>query len=258
MLLTVDIGNTQTAIGVYDGEDLKACWRVASDKQYSSDQLLIQLHGLLQLRDGFHGKIDAAVVSSVVPVLTRAWSRALRKMIGDNVQIVNASEDYGIAVNYGNRKEIGPDRIADAVAAIAKYGYPSVVVDLGTATNIEVIDQTGAFIGGIIAPGFSVSADALFSHAARLASVDIDVPPHVVGKSTVEAVQSGLLFGEVARIDGLVEMIKDELGCDAKVIATGGLHSQIAPISKTIDVCDPLLTLEGLRIIYQRTREVSC
>ena len=250
MLLAVDIGNTQTVIGVYKGEELRVSWRVASDKTATSDQVLIQLHDLLGLEDGIAGNVSDAIISSVVPVLTTAWTNAFRKVLGKEPEVVHASDDYGLKIKYRNPREIGPDRIADAVGAIGKYGAPAIVVDLGTATNIEVIDRDGAFLGGVIAPGLTVSANALFASAARLAQVDVEVPEQVIGRSTIEAVQSGLTFGEVERIDGLVERIKEELGYDATVIATGGLHGLIAPISRTIDVCDGMLTLDGLRMIH--------
>ena len=252
MLLAIDIGNTQTVIGVYDGDDLRASWRVASNKDATADEVVIQLHGLLNLEENLVDGIADAIISSVVPVLTLSWQVAIRRLIGHEPHIVSAREDYGLPIKYRNPREIGPDRIADAIAVVAKYGAPAIVVDLGTATNIEVIDEDGAFLGGVIAPGVYVSANALFASAARLAQVDVEVPEHVIGQSTVEAVQAGLTYGEVERIDGLVERIKAELGYDATVIATGGLHSIIAPISRTIDHCDKMLTLEGLKIIHDR------
>ncbi|MBR2522108.1 MAG: type III pantothenate kinase [Coriobacteriales bacterium] len=254
MLLAVDIGNTQTAVGIYDGKELRASWRIESDSKATSDQLLVQINSLIKLKG--HGElfVTEAIVSSVVPMLTLSWVEALEFLIGEggSVDIVNAAEDYGIPVKYENRREIGPDRICDAVAAVAKYGAPVIVIDLGTATNIEAIDDEGAFLGGIIAPGLRVSAEALFSHAARLSSIDIKVPEHAIGRSTTEAVQSGLTFGEVDRIDGLVDRIKAEMGCDATVVATGGYHQLMLPISRTIDYADGLLTLDGLRIIHER------
>ncbi len=261
MLIAVDVGNTQTTIGVYDGESMRAFWRVPSDRKATSDQVLIQLHSLLGLQPGLLGNIDGGVVSSVVPPLTISWKSAVSTLLSDGgseeprLEIVDATRDYGVKLRFANPREVGPDRIADAVGATAKYGYPCIVVDLGTATNIEVIDGDGALIGGIIAPGIAVSANAMFSHAARLAQVDLAIPEHVIGRGTVEAIQSGLTYGEVSRIDGLVRLIRGEMGCDdARVIATGGLISLIAPISETIDICDSFLTLDGLRIIFERTR----
>ncbi len=252
MLLAVDVGNTHTVVGVYDGADLRKSWRVSSDRSWTSTQVMIQLDQLLKLDGDVAGQIGESIISSVVPSLSHAWQKAICAVVGNPAHNVSAANDYGMKVDYPNPREIGPDRIADAIAAVEKYGAPTIVVDLGTATNIEVINKTGSFVGGVIAPGIQVSADALFSSAARLAQVDLRAPLHVVGKNTIEAVQSGLTYGEVARIDGLVAMIKRELGYDAKVVATGGLHSMIAPISSTIDYRDPNLTLDGLRIINDR------
>ena len=251
MLLTVDIGNTQTVMGVFDGDNMSASWRVASDKTATSDQVLIQLNELIGLHQ-LQGAIDDSIICSVVPALSSAWQRALERIVGKPAYSVNSADDYGLEFDYPTPREIGPDRIADAIAALDKYGCPAIVVDLGTATNIEVINEKAQFIGGVIAPGLQVSANALFSSAAKLAQVDLSAPKHTIGHNTIEAVQSGLVYGEVARIDGLVERIKQELGYDAKVIATGGLHSLIAPISNTIDYSDANLTLDGLKIIYDR------
>ncbi len=254
MLIAVDIGNTQTVIGIYDGDELVTFWRLPSELSLTSDMIVIRLYTLLNIDSDLVSRVDSAIISSVVPSITSSWTRALAKIIGcpiKDIEVVDASQNYGIKINYPNRKEIGPDRIADAIAAIKKYGYPCVIVDLGTATNIEVIDSSGAFIGGVIAPGIKVSADALFSNAARLAHVDLDIPEKVIGTSTIAAVQSGLTFGEAARVDGLVNMILKELGCeDATVVATGGLLGIISSLSTTIDFCDPLLTLDGLKFIH--------
>ena len=252
MLLAVDVGNTHTVVGIYDGDELRSSWRVASDRTWTSTQVLIQLDSLLKLDGDAAGQLEESIVSSVVPPLTHAWHKAICEIVGRPAHNVCAANDYGMRVDYPNPREIGPDRIADAIAAVEKYGAPTIVVDLGTATNIEVIDCEGRFVGGVIAPGIQVSSDALFSSAARLAQVDLRAPANVVGKNTMEAVQSGLTYGEVARIDGLVEMVKHELGYDATVVATGGLHSMIASISSTIDYRDPNLTLDGLKIINSR------
>ncbi len=252
MLLAVDVGNTHTVVGIYDGDDLRSSWRVSSDRTWTSTQILIQLGELLSLEGDVSNEIEDSIISSVVPSLTHAWQKAILNVTGKLAHNVSAANDYGMKVNYPNPREIGPDRIADAIAAIEKYGAPTIVVDLGTATNIEVINRDGEFVGGVIAPGIQVSADALSSSAARLAQVDLKAPRQVICKNTIEAVQSGLIYGEVARIDGLVQMIKHELGYNAVVVATGGLHSMIASISSTIEYRDPNLTLDGLKIINSR------
>lgn len=252
MLLAVDIGNTQTTMGVYDGDEMRASWRVSSDRSWASDQILIQLRSLVSLDGGVEGKIDDAIVCSGVPVLTDAWQGALEHMLGKPAHTVSAANDYGLPVVYPNPQEIGPDRIADAVAALEKYGPSTIVVDLGTATNIGVVNDRGEFIGGLIAPGMQISADALFQRAAKLAQVELKAPDRVIGKSTVEAMQSGIVYGEVARVDGLVSMIERELGYEATVVATGGLHPLVAPLSSKIQHSDGNLTLDGLRIISER------
>ncbi len=260
MLLAVDVGNTQTTIGVYNDELMESFWRLPSERRSTADLILTQLHSLLSLNPGLKNAIDGAVISSVVPALTVAWKAALSSLLDHSpasrgLEVIDPLCDYGLEIKLANSREIGPDRIADAVGAISKYGAPCIVVDLGTATNIEVIDPYGAFIGGVIAPGISVSANAMFSTAARLSQVDLTIPEHVIGRGTAEAIQAGLTYGEAARIDGLVNLIRDEMGCKtAHVVATGGLLSLIAPISASIDSCDSFLTLDGLRIIYERSR----
>ena len=259
MLLAIDIGNTQPTIGLYRAEEgvaplddeLVAHWRIATEPAHTADQVLNALQGVFSFTESRLSHVHDVVIASVVPPLTATWGEAVRHFLEKEAHIVHASADYGLPIHYDNPHEIGADRIADALAAKAIYGAPAVVVDLGTATNIEVVDCEGAFAGGIIAPGLMTSADALFRAAARLAAVDIEQPAHVVGKTTKEAMQSGLTFGEVARIDGLVERIFDELGYRAPVIATGGLFSFVQPMSSTITNTDEFLTLKGLRIIYE-------
>lgn len=254
MLLAVDVGNTQTTMGVYDGEEMRASWRVASERSWTADQVLVHLRNLIAF-DDVEGKIDDAILCSGVPVLTTAWQGALKKMLGKSVHTVSAENDYGIPVVYPNRKEIGADRIADAVSALDRYGPATIVVDFGTATTMGVISDKGEFIGGLIAPGLQISADALFGRAAKLAQVDLQAPGHLIGKNTTEAMQAGIIYGDVARIDGLVSMIEQELGYETTVVATGGLHSLVAPLSSKIQYSDINLTLNGLRIIHERISE---
>lgn len=259
MLLVVDIGNTQTTIGLYGlapdvspAEDrLMAHWRIATEPAHTADQVLNALAGIFSFSEFELSDVRDTVIASVVPPLTSTWAEAIARFAERPAHVVRATCDYGIDIHYENPAEIGADRIADALAAKAVYGSPCVVVDLGTATNIELIDAAGAFAGGIIAPGLMTSAEALYHAAARLAAVDIERPAHVVGKTTKEAVQSGLTFGEVARIDGLVERLFAEIGYRAPVVATGGLFSFVEPLSSTITDTDEFLTLKGLRIIYE-------
>ncbi|MDR2106433.1 MAG: type III pantothenate kinase [Coriobacteriales bacterium] len=254
MLLAVDVGNTQTVLGLYGDEGLLARWRVATVATDTSDELDIRIRSLFSLRGLATSTITSVAIASVVPPLTEQWRLTAARYATDEPLILNSSIDTGLAINYSNPAEIGADRIADAVAAIDLYGAPVVVADFGTATNIEVIDKSGAFVGGVIAPGLITSAEALFSAAARLAKTSIEVPPAVIGTTTKEAVQSGLTYGEIERIDGLVRRIFAELGYPATVVATGGLSARVVDLSQTIDVVNDDLTLEGLRLIYHRIR----
>ena len=254
MLLTVDVGNTQTCLGLYDGEDKQAGWRMTTIRNETSDELVVRLKSLLVM-DGLSATfITDIAISSVVPNLTEQWRKAGERCALRPPMVLNSElAKKVVKIDYPNPEEIGADRIAVAVAAVHLYGAPVIVVDFGTATNIEVIDKNAAFIGGIICPGLSTSADALFSAAAKLASISIEVPPTVVGKNTANAVRSGLTFGEIDRIDGLIQRVYDELGYSCQVIATGGLSPRVSNLSKTINVVNDDLTLIGLRLIYDQT-----
>jgi type III pantothenate kinase len=254
MLLAVDVGNTQTVLGLYDGESLLAHWRVATIATNTADELAVSLNSLFSLEDLDKALITDLAIASVVPPLTAHWQHVAKRFNCAKPLVLDSTTNSGLTIAYENPSEIGADRIADAVAAITLYGAPVVVVDFGTATNIEVIAENGAFVGGIIAPGLATSAEALFRAAARLAKINIEVPPAVIGRSTKEAVQSGLTYGEIDRIDGLIKRIFDELGYPATVVATGGLSARVVAISRTIDAVNDKLTLEGLRIIYDRIR----
>ncbi|MCL2756736.1 MAG: type III pantothenate kinase, partial [Coriobacteriia bacterium] len=223
MLLAVDIGNTQTVVGMYDATELVLKCRIATLASDTADELLVKLQGLFSLSGlAFTDATDVAI-ASVVPALTEQWRYIARRLTDNEPLVLTSATNTGLAVHYANPAEIGADRIADAVAAIHLYRAPVLVVDFGTATNIEVVNKDGAFVGGIIAPGLAISAEALFLAAARLTKIDIEVPPAVIGTNTKCAVQSGLTYGEIDRIDGLVRRVFDELGYTAPVVATGGL-----------------------------------
>lgn len=250
MLLAVDVGNTQTVIGLFDGKACIVHWRIATNDESTADEVHIVLRQLLELASMPIGVIDAVALSSVVPALTSIWNE-VASALGIQILTVSPQMVPFLPIKYDYPAEIGADRIADAVAAVETYGAPVVVVDLGTATNIEVIDADGAFVGGIIAPGLVASADALFSAAARLARVDLLEPPAAIGTNTRSAIQSGLVYGEVDRIDGLVRRVFAQLGYEAPVVGTGGLAGSLAPLSDTITAHDENLTLEGLRLIFE-------
>ncbi len=252
MLLAIDVGNTQTVLGIYQGERLAHMWRVATNKAHTGDELRLKLCGLMQAEGLSRDMIRGVALASVVPALTLRWQDASRAEFGREPYVCTASTAGSLfRTNYANPAEIGADRVADAVAAQALYGTPVVVVDFGTATNIEVVDENGMFAGGIIAPGLETGANALFSHASRLAAIDLVDPRTAIGGSTEQAVQAGIVYGEADRVDGLVRRVFAQLGYEATVVATGGLASRVAPLSSTIDRVDPELTLQGLRMLFE-------
>ena len=255
MLLAIDVGNTQTVLGVYDGERLCHMWRVATNKKHTPDELRLKVIPLLESAGYSCSQIDGSALASVVPYLTAAWCDALADMLGEAPLICNAATAGDLFLTeYANPSEIGADRVADAVAARALYGAPVIVVDFGTATNIEVVDARGHFIGGAIAPGMETSAAALFSHATKLAATELVDPGTGIGGNTAQAIQIGIVYGEVDRVDGLVNRIFEQLGYRAPVVATGGLARRVAPLSRTITDVDQDLTLEGLRRIYEHAQ----
>ena len=252
MLLAIDIGNTQTVIGVFDGAELRHMWRVATNKADTPDELRLKAKPLLDSEGIAVADVGGSTIASVVPSLSAAWKRALSGMLGCDPVVCSAKTAADLfATSYDNPSEIGADRVADAVAARMLYGAPVIVVDFGTATNLEVVDAQGLFVGGIIAPGLETSAAALFSHATKLPSIELVDPGSAIGKNTVHAMQSGIVYGEADRVDGFVRRVFDELGYNAPVVATGGLATTMAPLCKTITHVNPELTLEGLRIIYE-------
>lgn len=252
MLLAVDVGNTQTVVGVFEGEDLRYRWRFATNKSHTGDDLRVKLMSLLDGESIAREALCGMSLASVVPHLTEAWDETALALTGMPALVCSAKTAGDLfATTYLRPAEIGSDRVADAVAARERYGAPVVVVDFGTATNIEVIDQDGCFCGGVIAPGLETAASALFSHASMLAGIHMDDPEAAIGTSTAQALQIGILYGEADRADGLVSRIHEQLGYTTPVIATGGLATRIAPHSKTITQVNRNLTLEGLRLVFE-------
>ncbi|MFO7590350.1 MAG: type III pantothenate kinase [Acidimicrobiia bacterium] len=254
MLLAIDTGNTQTVIGLFDGAELADHWRIATVAERTADELALMIQQFL----GFHGfsfdeQIDGVAVSSGVPRVTVELRAMTQRYFGFPALVLEPGVKTGMPILYDNPREVGADRIANAVAAFEQYGGPSIVVDFGTANTIEAISVKGEYLGGAIFPGIEISMDALFGRAAALRRVELVAPRNVIGKSTVESIQSGTVFGYSGQVDTLVEMFEAELG-ECTVIATGGLAEPIIKHSRTIDHYEPWLTLQGLRIVFERNR----
>lgn len=255
MLLAVDVGNTETVLGVFDGEELARHWRLSTVPTRTADELALLFGGLLEHEDlSFDRNVTAVAIASVVPSATQALREMVRRYFRFPPLIVGPGVKTGIPVLTDNPKEVGADRVLNAAAAAERYGTPAIVVDFGTATTFDAVSEKGEYVGGVIAPGVQISADALYEHTALLARVELVAPSSVIGKSTVTSVQSGLVYGYASMVDGLVERIAKELG-EGAVIATGGLAESMIDECQSIDEHDPWLTLEGLRIVFERNTE---
>jgi type III pantothenate kinase len=249
LLLAVDAGNTQTVFGLYDDGKLLEHWRVATEAQRTGDELGALVGRFIDL-----STVDGVCLSSSVPALIREYEVFAERWAHAPLLVLGPGVRTGVAIRYDDPREVGPDRIANAVAAKERYGAPCIVVDFGTSTNFDVVSADGEYVGGVLAPGIEISMEALFRRAARLVKVDFVEPPSVIGKTTAGGLQSGLVYGFAGQVDGIVAAIRGELGVEAPVVATGGLAELIAPHSKTIGRIDPLLTLEGLRLVWERNQ----
>jgi type III pantothenate kinase len=249
VLLAVDVGNTQTVFGLFEGERLSEQWRVATEPRRTGDELGVTLSGFLDFED-----VTGVCVSSSVPALVRSYGEFAERWAQAPLLVLGPGTRTGIAIRYDDPREVGPDRIANAVAAGALHGGPCIVVDFGTSTNFDAVAANGDFVGGVLAPGIEISMDALFARAARLTKVDFVEPPTVIGKTTVASLQAGLVYGFAGQVDGIVERMRAELDPAARVIATGGLAPLIAPHARTVESVDPHLTLQGLRLVWERNR----
>jgi type III pantothenate kinase len=252
VLLAVDVGNTQTHLGAFRGPDLVEHWRFATVRQSTADELGAALRNLLALRGLGFEDLNASIISTTVPQLGPEWEHCAKRYLGHDMLVVGPRLRTGMAIRLDNPRELGPDRLVNAVAAHARFGGPCIVVDFGTANTFDVVSAEGEYLGGIIALGVEISLEALTERAARLPKVDLDEPRGLIGKSTVDAIRSGVIYGVAAQVDGIVRRVRDELGEEADAIATGGLAEHIVPHTETIDDIDDLLTLAGLRLIHER------
>ena len=257
MLLVIDVGNTNTVLGMYREEKLVRNWRVTTDKARTVDEYAMLVHELFRLSDIHFSDIGDVIVSCVVPPMLNTLEGLCRHYFKLNPYVVGPGIKTGMPIQYDNPREVGADRIVNAVAAYEKYRRSLIIVDFGTATTFDFISSKGEYQGGAIAPGMAISAEALFEKASKLPRVEFVRPPQVIAKNTVNSMQSGLFFGYAGLVDGIVERMKQETSENPLVVATGGLAEQVSAASQTIDEVDPFLTLEGLRIIYLRNKAAS-
>jgi type III pantothenate kinase len=250
MLLAIDVGNSNITLGLYDGLSPGPRWRLATVHNRTADEYGMLLDALLE-QAGFEvDAVDAVVMASVVPPLTGVLEEAAKRYLGQTPLVVDAGVKTGVRIRYDDPKQVGADRVVDAAAIHHLYGGPACCVDFGTATTFDAISAEGDYLGGAIAPGIGIASDALFQRAAKLPRVDLVRPPSVIGKNTVYSIQSGLLFGYVSLVEGMVARFRKELGPGMKVVATGGLAETVAKETTVIDIVAPWLTLDGLRLVY--------
>lgn len=251
MLLTIDVGNTNLALGLYEGDQLGRHWRLATDHARMPDEYGLQFLGLLQNAGKTIADLTGIVLASVVPNLTGRVVQACQEYLKQEPLVVDTGVKTGIRIRYEDPRQVGADRVADAVAVLKLYGGPACVIDFGTATTFNAITKEGDYLGGAITAGVNLAAEALYTRAAKLPRMDLQRPPSVIGRNTVHAMQSGLLFGYVSMVEGMVARFRSELGSDMKVVATGGLAEVVAKETAVIDIISPWLTLDGLRIIWE-------
>src|SRR5205807_1895685 len=252
MLLVVDVGNTQTHFGTFRGEELLEHWRFATVRQSTADELGAALRNLLELRGCSFAELQGSIVSSTVPQLEPQWTAMAQRYLGHEMLVVGPGTKTGMAIRYDNPREIGADRLVNAVAIRERFGGLGVCVDFGTATTFDVVSADGEYLGGSLMTGIEISLEALSERGARLPKIDLAPPRSVVGKNTIDAIRSGVVYGYAGAIDAILRRLYDELGERGQVVATGGLSSLVVPFTEEIDVVDDLLTLTGLRLLHER------
>lgn len=254
MLLVIDVGNTNIVLGIFDGKTLLDHWRISTDRLRTTDEYGVLVRNLFYLNHANSEEIDAIIISSVVPSVMPTLERMCQRYFGIAPLIIGPGIRTGMDIKYDNPREVGADRIVNAVAAYELYGGPVIIIDFGTATTFCAVDKKGDYLGGSICPGIGISTDALVQRTALLPRIEVRRTDRVICRNTVESMQAGVYYGFVGQVDGIVSRMRRELGTNARVVATGGLAVIIAPATKSIDLVEPMLTLEGLRIIYERNR----
>src|SRR5881227_2497235 len=252
MLLVVDVGNTQTHFGTFRGEQLLEHWRFATVRESTADELGARLSTLLSLRGMDFGDLEASIVSSTVPQLAPEWEQMASRYLGHEMLVVGPGMKTGMALRYDNPREIGADRLVNAVAAYDRFRDACIVVDFGTAITYDPVSAQGEYLGGIIAPGIEISMEALTERAAKLPRIDLGPPRQLIGKTTIDAIRSGVIYGFAGGVDAIVRRLREEMGEETATIATGGLAGAIVPFTESIDEVDDLLTLTGLRLLHER------
>lgn len=252
MLLVIDVGNTNIVLGIFKEQELVDHWRVSTDRLRTTDEYGVLIRHLFYLNGVNSEEIDAIIISSVVPPVMPTLERMCQCYFGLTPLVIGPGVKTGMDIKYDNPREVGADRIVNAVAAYEKFGGPVIIIDFGTATTFCAVDKKGTYLGGAICPGIGISTDALVQRTAKLPRIEVVQAEKVICRNTVESMQAGVFYGFVGQVDGIVTRMRRELGCKAKVVATGGLAVIVAPATDAIDVVEPMLTLEGLKIIYDR------
>ena len=255
MIIVLDVGNTNVVIGFYDGDKLLSTGRIATDKLKTSDEYAVDIKNLIEFNGIVPTELEGGIISSVVPPLTGTLKNVVQRLTGKLPFVVGPGVKTGISIRTDNPSLVGSDRIVDAVAALKEYSAPLIIFDMGTATTISVIDSKNNYIGGVIAPGLKISQEALAVYTSQLPNVSLDPPKKVVGKNTIDCIKSGLLYGHASMVDGMIDLIIEELGTEADVVATGGLARFVVPLCYHKIHYDPDLLLKGLRIIYKKNMD---